>query len=113
MALEWWAIWGLLGAFVYAAPRLILSAAEAKVAGRHAWTQFAEFLVALSFGPIFSSGFGPWAAFYVKLEGAHEIRAVALVIGMVANPLAPAVVKLASGDILRRLGGASQGDQRK
>jgi hypothetical protein len=113
MELEWWALWGLLGAFVYAAPRLVVAIGEAQAVGRSAFRQLAEFLVALAFGPIFSVGFGPWAAHWLEKEGHPETRALALVIGMVANPLAPALVKVATGEILRRAGGASRGDQKE
>ena len=53
----------------------------------------------------FAAGFGPFAANHLSLATFAEMQALGVVIGMVANPIAPVVVKTISGDILRRLGG--------
>jgi hypothetical protein len=102
-----WAAWGFLGAFVYAAPRLavVLGDRDGKPMGGH----IAEFCISLSFGPIFAAGFGPFAAGWANVKAGAELQAGALVIGMVANPVAPIILKLATGEIARRIGGASNG----
>lgn len=106
----YWALWGLLGAFVYAAPRLLVAWGDSKATEARLWVPASEFVVALAFGPIFSVGFGPFAATRINLGsiGVEGLRAVALVIGLVANPIAPLIVKWATGDILRRLGGTNK-----
>lgn len=106
MSLIFWSLWGFLGAFVYAAPRLIVAWSEARAAAKPFGMRVAEFVIALTFGPIFAAGFGPFAAHYLGREADQEVRALALVIGMVANPAAPLLVRLVTGDILRRIGAA-------
>jgi len=105
-----WALWGLLGAFVYAAPRLLVAWGESRTAGAPVLPHFIEFLVALSFGPIFSAALGEWGAGYVGMTEPRSLRAVSLVLGMVANPVAPVLISLVSGNIVARLGAAFKGD---
>lgn len=110
MSLVAWALWGLLGAFVYAAPRLLVAWGESRAAGQAPHPHFFEFVVALSFGPIFSSALGEWGAGYVGMTEPRALRAVSLVLGMVANPVAPVIIALVSGNIIARLGAAFKGD---
>lgn len=111
MDLVVWALWGLLGAFVYAAPRLLVAWGESRVAGAPLLPHLIELAVALTFGPIFAAGFGEFGAGYLGWEEPRALRAVSLVIGMVANPVAPVLVNLASGEIIGRLGAVFKGDR--
>jgi hypothetical protein len=110
MTLLAWSLWGFLGAFVYAAPRLLVAWGESRASGGSVVPHLSEFVVALTFGPIFSAGFGEWGADYLGWEEPRALRAVSLVIGMVANPVAPVLVKLATGEIVGRLGAVFKGD---
>jgi len=110
MILVAWALWGLLGAFVYAAPRLLVAWGESRVSGTPVLPHLIEFSVALTFGPIFASGFGEFGAGYLGWEEPRALRAVSLVIGMVANPAAPLLINLVTGQILGRVGAVFKGD---
>lgn len=100
MPLEIWALLGLLGAFMYASPRALVAVAESENSGQRV-RHIAEFILALSFGPIAGAGFGPLLAGEFHRTSLAELRAIAIVVGMVANRLAPEIVHLAS-DTLRR-----------
>lgn len=102
MSLVEWALWGLAGAFVYAAPRLLISLTEAGAAGFYLWRHVAAFIVALAFGPIAGAGIAPFLASEFHRTVIAEHRAIAIVIGMVANPVAPSIVHLVSDGILRQ-----------
>ena len=77
------AFWGLLGAFVYAAPRFVISVAGGKLA-----MPMLEGLVALAIGPISAAGFGQFLGATVHQTSIAELRAIAVVIGMISNPVA-------------------------
>lgn len=86
-----WALWGLGGAAVYAAQRLITAVlGENEIPTRLKARAWAQFFVALLFGPI--------AAAALTGEVMHRLGAktsgpaVALVIGLSANALWPLVV---------------------
>lgn len=97
------AFWGLCGAFVYAAPRLLVSLTEL-ISGAPArlWLVLAEFAVSLSFGPIGAAGFSQFVANTLHQTTVPELRAIAVVIGMIANPTAPLLVHLFQEQILHR-----------
>lgn len=103
MSLIAWALWGLAGAFVYAAPKLIVALFDDGVAGRRA-RAIAEFVVSLSFGPIAAAAFGPFAAGELHRTSVSELRAGAVVIGMIVNPVAPSIVRIFSDNVLRWAG---------
>lgn len=104
MTLLVWAAWGIAGAFIYAAPKLLISLSEDEVDGNpHRARHIAAFVLALTFGPIAGAGFGPLLAAEFHRTSLAELRAIAIVVGMVANPVAPQVVHLVSDTILRRL----------
>ncbi len=92
-----WAAWGLLGAFVHAGLALPVAWAEAKASGRPLALPLGQFIVALCIGLIFGAGFGPIAGDRLGLKTMPELQALALVVGLVANPIAPWVVKVMSG----------------
>lgn len=86
-----WALWGLGGAAMYAASRLITAIfGENEISPRMKARAWAQFVVALAFGPI--------AAAALTGEVLHRMGvktsgpAVALVIGLSANALWPLVV---------------------
>jgi len=97
------ALWGLMGAFVYAAPRLLLLL-SAKVDARRVIFGIAEFLVALTIGAIGATGFSAFIGAAIHQTNVGEIRAVALTLGMIANPVAPTIVHVLSTGVVRRLG---------
>lgn len=96
------AIWGLLGAFVYAAPRLIVTLSEERAPSKR-WMPWAEFFISLVTGPIGSAGFAQLVGITIHQTAVADLRAIALVIGMVANPVSPAIVHLVGENILHRL----------
>jgi hypothetical protein len=95
------AFWGLLGAFAYGAPRLIVALSESP---RNRWSPWAEFIVALVVG---ATGSGAFVALAANLmhwgSDVSSQRALAVVIGLVANPAAPSVVRVATSQLLRRI----------
>lgn len=104
MTLEGFALWGLLGAFVYAAPRLVVAFSEQREGPPVLWLPVAEFVIALACGPIGAAGFTQLIADFIRKSNPADLRAIALVIGMVANPLAPSIVHLVGEGILRHVG---------
>jgi len=100
MGLYGLAFWGLLGAFVYGAPRLIVALSEAN--GRR-WAAWAEFVVALVIGLIGAMAFVDLVAGWLGWRGDSDERALAVVIGLIANPASPTVVKVATDQLVRRL----------
>lgn len=111
MSLWVWALWGFLGAFVYAAPRLSVAIGEAKAGGEQDITKhLIEFAISLTFGPIFATAGGEWVADHLGRTALAELRGLAFVIGLTANPVAPVLVKAISGDILGRIGAVFKGD---
>ena len=106
MSIEALALWGLAGAFVYAAPRFLMSLSETRLP-EHRWYPFAEFLVSLGIGPIAGAGFGQFVAGSIHMLKSEELRAITVVVGMIANPVAPAIVQLLGTGLVRRLGGAT------
>lgn len=105
MALWLWALWGFLGAFVYAAPRISVAFGESSAGASQPLRKYVyEFVVALTFGPIFALAAGEWLAQHLGRTALFELRALAFVIGLASNPIAPILVKAVKGDILGRLG---------
>ena len=98
--------WGFLGAFVYAGPKLLACIFENAAAARHPIVFcILEFIVALVVGVLAAELFGPWIIGFLKLDGQPSLRAVAGLIGLLANPLSPEVVKGFKG----RVGGMIKG----
>lgn len=97
------AIWGFLGAFVYAAPKLVACIYSAKTNGT-GWTLCAAtFVVAILTGPIMAAAFVPAIAEIIARTGDHDMRALATAAGMIANPIAPDLVKRMSGRVLKKI----------
>lgn len=95
-------VWGLGGSFIYAAPRVLVSLSDS-ARERKAWAPWAELLIALAMGPIGAAGFTGLVAATIHQTGVADLRAIALTIGMVANPVAPAIIHLVGDNILHRL----------
>lgn len=98
-----YAFWGLLGAVVYAAPRGLVVVSENVTKIRLIRT-FCEFIVSLVVGAIGSAGFAEIVSNTLRQTGVADLRAIAVVLGMVANPIAPGIVHLIGEGFLRRLG---------
>lgn len=96
------AFWGFTGAFVYAAPRLLIS-----ITAQRVWFSLADCAVALLIGPIGAAGFAEFIGNTLHQTTNPELRAIAVVLGMISNPVAPAIVHLMGTGVIRRLGGTS------
>lgn len=83
------ALWGLAGAFMYAAPKLSTCAFTCKITGGTPAQCLVDATIALTVGAVASAAFGGWAQIAVKHGGPSELRAIAAVIGLLANPVAP------------------------
>lgn len=98
--------WGFLGAFIYAGPRLSACVFERRDNVDHPLTGCVwDFVVALLVGVIAAELFATWIQLFLKRDGQHELRAIAGLIGLLANPLAPEIVKGFKG----RVGGMIKG----
>lgn len=84
-------LWGLFGAFLYAAPRLIKCVRDSIGSG---WTQCGStFAVALVAGPIMAEAFGPWIGYRFAWMIQPDPRALFVTIGLAANQAAPLIVR--------------------
>jgi hypothetical protein len=96
------AVWGLLGAFGYAGPRLIVALSEAP---QNRWKPWADFIVTLAIGTIGAAGFVDLVSHLMHWQSdVSNQRALAVVIGLLSNPVAPAVVKAGPALALRLIG---------
>lgn len=82
------AAWGFLGAFIYAAPRWVACAWGSRGA---AWRCSIEAGVCLAVGAIAAAAFARWAVGFLH-QAAGDLNAVAAMIGLLANRLAPRLV---------------------
>lgn len=108
------AIWGFMGAFIYAAPRLVKCFLTCKEAGTSGWFCTMEFVIALATGAIAAAA---WAALVMGWTHVRDSNAMSATIGLLVNPLAPMMVSTASGVInaalSSKLGRVLQGDEKK
>lgn len=103
MSLLDWALWALAGAFAYATPRLITATFDAKPNGSRG-KAVAEYVFALATGPIAGAGIGPYLAAELHRSTGTECRALAIITGLLVNPVAPVAVHLMTDVVLARLG---------
>ncbi len=107
------ALWGFLGAFIYAAPRMMACILTCREASVSTWPCVFEFAIALATGAIAAAAFG---AAVIRLIHLNDMNAVAATIGLLANPFAPRMVATASGvlntALKSKLGRALQGDDK-
>lgn len=106
------ALWGLSGAFIYAAPRWMACAFASKgVALRCSL----EMIVCLGIGSIAAAAFGPWVLVFLK-QRPTDLGAISAMVGLLANPTAPKVVdmigNLASSGLVSRIAKAVKGDDK-
>ncbi|HEY3694188.1 hypothetical protein [Phenylobacterium sp.] len=89
------AVWGFLGAFIYAGPRLSACIASPKEHGESPFACLVEFAIALIVGAIGAAAFAPWIIVSRGLTEARDLNAVAVLIGLMANPTAPTLISFA------------------
>jgi hypothetical protein len=102
MIVEVWtlAFWGVLGGFAYAGPRLLVAVTWERLA-----KPLGEFTLSLIIAPIGAAGFTIPIAHVVHQSSVDDLRAIAVILGMISNPIAPSLVYLFGTAIVRRLGG--------
>lgn len=107
-------VWGALGAFIYAAPRLSACLVAARQRGGGWGVCALEFATALITGTIAAAAFAPSVARLLAPD-AHDLNAVAAMIGLLANPTAPKLVEtlstIASNVVSGRLLKSIKGDE--
>lgn len=104
MTLWEWALWGLAGAFAYGGPKLLANLFDPPQQPARPAKAIAFFVFALVMGPIAGAGFGPYLSGTLHLTGAAEWRALAVLSGLVVNPVAPTATDLWTQFVLARLG---------
>lgn len=85
-------LWGFLGAFIYAGPQFAtcVFASQETHAG---WLKCGlEFVIALIIGVIGAEAFGALILEMLHRDGPSDLRAVATIIGLLANKVAPMIV---------------------
>lgn len=99
--------WGAGGAFIYAAPRLSVCIATALARKTGCITCTVDAILALAIGVISAAAFTDLAhALAVKFIGdtiPKDGRAISCVLGLLANPLAPRLVDVAGGRLIKKL----------
>lgn len=98
------AVWGVGGAFCYAAPRLLVELTEARVTKKPWLPPTLEFAVAMGVGALFGCALDPFVSEVTHLSKGAEQRALAFLTGLIANRISPSVVSLLSDQVLRKLG---------
>lgn len=83
------AVWGVAGAFVYAAPRLIACLITCREKGDKPWLCLAEFVVSLIIGAIGAAAFSTVA---MGLAHMKDVNAASALTGMLVNPVAPKLI---------------------
>ena len=99
------ALWGLGGALIYAGPRLsacVFAAADAVASGGHGKCVF-DFLMACVAGAICAAAFASPIAGILSLKAYPA--AVAALVGLTANKLAPTVTDSVSALVMNALSG--------
>lgn len=99
------ALWGFLGAFVYAAPRASACYFAARDNSGHWGRCLVDAVFAMIIGIVAAASLEPWIAHKLGDESMRQLRAISTVLGLLANPMAPGVVDALSGRLLRRLRG--------
>lgn len=98
------AFWGFFGALVYAGTALIRRLwGDRPARGDTVKLVWAEFAIAVIFGPVAAEGFGPSI---FKWFPAMDERALALTIGLSANYLWPLAVEALGVGMVKRITGS-------
>lgn len=88
------AVWGFLGAFIYAAPRLTACVVAAQAARGGSLVCLLEFFTASGVGAVAAAAFAPTLAHLVGAD--RDINAISAMIGLIANRTAPKLVETLS-----------------
>jgi hypothetical protein len=108
--------WGMLGAFPYAAPRLLACVFAAKEHQAGTLRCWAEFVVAMATGAIMAAAFGPWVQVAFRHGSPEELRGICSMIGLLSNRVAPMFVDnlsgIAAGVLTGRIAKALKGDEK-
>ena len=99
------ALWGFLGAFMYAAPRTVVAIYAARERGLRWSGHVAEGVIALVVGTIAAEAFTAWIQDYLNRSSPHDLRALGVMLGLVSNRAAPTLVDLVAGKLMKRLKG--------
>lgn len=94
------AVFGLLGALMYAAPKLGACIYSSKARGVGFGLCLFEFFIAIFVGTVAAEVFTPWgleylAGFLKRETGGHDLRAASVMLGLLANPAVPRLVAFA------------------
>jgi len=100
----WPAFWGLLGAAIYAAPKLT-TCFYASAGRAHLSRCAIEAATALFTGTIAAAAFEPWIGAYLRAVSVQDMRATSAVIGMLANSTAPGIIAFLGDTVLTRIKG--------
>jgi hypothetical protein len=95
------AIWGFLGAFIYAAPRWTACLATTRPTGHTIGFCTLELVTALLVGSVAAACFGRLALTFIHIA---DDNGVASVIGLLANTSSPMIVKRLSGIVAAAVG---------
>lgn len=87
------AFWGSCGAFIYAGPRWVACLVASREKGVGSWVCLVELTVAIGVGAVAASAFSALAH---RLTGIPDANAISAMIGLLANPLTPTIVKRAT-----------------
>lgn len=89
--LPWYmlALWGALGAFIYAAPKFSACFFTARQTGGSSLVCSVEATISMLTGIFASVVVSPWLYTFLGRTGEHEIRAISALVGLLANPVAP------------------------
>lgn len=91
------AMWGALGAFIFAGPRLSACLYTSRVDGGPISKCILDFVVSVSTGAICAAAGGAWAAEVLGALDPYKFPAVAAGIGFFANKVAPYALDKAPG----------------
>jgi Na+/H+-dicarboxylate symporter len=104
MFTDWPAFWGFLGAIIYAAPKMT-TCLFAEAGSAHLRRCLIEGLTALLIGTVAAAAFQPWLGGYLHATTPQDTKAMSAMIGMLANTVAPGVIKLLADTAIARIRG--------
>jgi hypothetical protein len=104
MFTDWPAFWGFLGAVIYAAPKMT-TCFFAEAGRAHLRRCLIEGVTALLIGTVAAAAFQPWIAGYLHATTPAASQAMSAMIGMLANTVAPGVIRVLADTALARLRG--------
>lgn len=96
------AFWGVMGAFIYAAPQWVACLVHCRDTGERGWTCTLEFAIALVTGGIAAAAFSRSVVGFTPIK---DLVPIAATIGLLANSTAPVLIRRLSALVGTRLGG--------